>query len=77
MRCPFSGHVAKAQGGSSNYIQGSDVREERQETYTEAGGDMMEINNRNWWVYYRIKSDCIEVLSVKHALQQVRTLRDL
>lgn len=33
--------------------------------------------NRNWWVYYRIKRDCIEVLSVKHALQQVRTLRDL
>ena len=33
--------------------------------------------NRNWWVYYRIKKDCIEVLSVKHILQHVRTFRDL
>ncbi len=33
--------------------------------------------NRNWWVYYRIKKECIEVLSVKHILQQVRTFRDL
>jgi len=33
--------------------------------------------NRNWWVYYRIRKDCIEVLSVKHILQQVRTFRDL
>ncbi len=33
--------------------------------------------NRNWWVYYRIKQDCIEVLSVKHILQHVRTFRDL
>ena len=33
--------------------------------------------NRTWWVYYRIKKDCIEVQSVKHILQQVRTFRDL
>ena len=33
--------------------------------------------NRNWWVYYRTRKSCIEVLSVKHVLQQVRTLRDL
>ena len=33
--------------------------------------------NRNWWVYYRIRKNCIEVLSVKHILQQVRTFRDL
>ena len=33
--------------------------------------------NRSWWVYYRIKKDCIEVLSVKYIPQQVRTFRDL
>ena len=33
--------------------------------------------NRTWWVYYRIRKDCIEVQSVKHILQQVRTFRDL
>ena len=33
--------------------------------------------NRNWWVYYRIRKDCIEVLSVKHILQHVRAFRDL
>ena len=33
--------------------------------------------NRSWWVYYRIRKDCIEVLSVKHILQHVRTFRDL
>ena len=33
--------------------------------------------NRNWWVYYRIRKNCIEVLSVKHILQHVRAFRDL
>ena len=33
--------------------------------------------NRNWWVYYRIMKDRIEILSVKHALQNVLSLRDL
>ena len=32
---------------------------------------------RTWWVYYRIKKDYIEVQSVKHILQQVRTFHDL
>lgn len=33
--------------------------------------------NRNWWVYYRVKKDCIEVLSVKHILQNVKSSRNL
>ena len=33
--------------------------------------------NRNWWIYYRITKDRIEILSVKHALQNVLSLRDL
>ena len=33
--------------------------------------------NRNWWVYYRIMKDCIEVLSVKHILQNVKSPRNL
>ena len=33
--------------------------------------------NRNWWVYYRIQKDCIEVLSVKHILQNVESPRNL
>ncbi len=33
--------------------------------------------NRNWWVYYRIRKDCIEVLSVKHILQNVTSPRSL
>ena len=33
--------------------------------------------NRNWWVYYRLKKDCIEILSVKHVLQSVRSPRNL
>ena len=33
--------------------------------------------NRNWWVYYRVKKNCIEVLSVKHILQNVESPRNL
>ena len=33
--------------------------------------------NRNWWVYYRVRKDCIEVLSVKHILQNVKSPRSL
>ncbi len=33
--------------------------------------------NRKWWVYYRIMKDRIEILSVKHALQNVRSPLDL
>ena len=33
--------------------------------------------NRSWWIYYRILKDRIEILSVKHALQNVRSPRDL
>ena len=33
--------------------------------------------NRNWWIYYRIRKDCIEILSVKHILQNVISLRNL
>ena len=33
--------------------------------------------NRNWWVYYRIRKNCIEVLSVKHSLQNVKSPRSL
>ena len=33
--------------------------------------------NRSWWIYYRIMKDRIEILSVKHALQNVLSPRDL
>ncbi|MBQ2630692.1 MAG: type II toxin-antitoxin system RelE/ParE family toxin [Kiritimatiellae bacterium] len=33
--------------------------------------------NRCWWIYYRIMNDRIEILSVKHALQNVLSPRDL
>ena len=33
--------------------------------------------NRRWWVFYRIKPDHIEIISVKHAMQNVLSPRDL
>ena len=33
--------------------------------------------NRHWWIFYRIKADCIEIISIKHILQDVRSLRSL
>ena len=33
--------------------------------------------NRKWWVYYRVKKDYIEVLSVKHVLQNVKSQLNL
>ena len=33
--------------------------------------------NRSWWIYYRIMKDRIEILSVKHALQNVLSPRNL
>ncbi len=33
--------------------------------------------NRNYWVYYRIAKNAIDILSVKHILQNVRTPRNL
>ena len=33
--------------------------------------------NRNYWVYYRIAKDAIDILSIKHILQNVRTPRNL
>ena len=33
--------------------------------------------NRCWWIYYRIMKDRVEILSVKHALQNVLSPRNL
>ena len=33
--------------------------------------------NRNYWVYYRIAKNAIDILSIKHILQNVRTPRNL
>ena len=33
--------------------------------------------NRSWWIYYRIMKDHIEILSVKHTLQNVLSPRNL
>ncbi len=33
--------------------------------------------NRNYWVYYRIGEESIDILSIKHRLQSVRTIRSL
>jgi len=33
--------------------------------------------NRHWWIFYRIKKDCIEIVSVKHILQRVDSPLDL
>ena len=33
--------------------------------------------NRSWWIYYRIIKGRIEILSVKHSLQNVNSPRDL
>ena len=33
--------------------------------------------NRSWWIYYRIIKGRIEILSVKHSLQNVKSPRDL
>ena len=35
------------------------------------------LSNRNYWVYYRIAKDAIDILSIKHILQNVRTPRNL
>ncbi len=32
--------------------------------------------NRNYWVYYRIAKNAIDILSIKHILQNVRTPRN-
>ena len=33
--------------------------------------------NKNWWVFYRIKRNHIDIISVKHVLQQVQTPHSL
>ena len=33
--------------------------------------------NRNWWIFYRIKRDRIEIISIKHILQNVRAPHNL
>ena len=33
--------------------------------------------NRNWWIYYRIEKDRIEILSVRNCLMRIDTLRQL
>ena len=33
--------------------------------------------NRNWWIFYRVKKNRIEIISIKHILQNVRTPRNL
>ena len=35
------------------------------------------LSNRNYWVYYRLKKSTIDILSVKHILQNVKSLRNL
>ena len=35
------------------------------------------LSNKSYWVYYRISKTAIDILSVKHILQDVRTPRNL
>ena len=33
--------------------------------------------NRRWWVFYKIKPDHVEIISVKHAMQNIQSPRNL